>query len=337
MAERRSILHVLPSPYYGAASNSCFTVRDDLGALFTTDIVLVSDFEGYDADWKQGFEYLSMRCSSIRTYASADDIPEDLAEMAGAAYCIEYDPDRTKRSDGSPAVPGAGRSVLWEMNGPSERRPGDGEALVSSLYAKPGRGVYPMIISGKLKSIAGSMSRPTVGVLFSPFEDVWFRDRADVLACAAIRASREGGRVIVSDTVAHFPLPSAEALAEERKVQLTRLKWCVGHEWKVGAICDVAVCPLPSNGGFPFVMATCMSEGRACVGVYDGEAPDCFVKDSVNAFTCHSNDLDGLASRIWWLLGNRRQLETMATNAQLSSYFYDKDSCLPPFRGALFG
>ena len=331
--DRHSILHVLSSPYYGAGTNACFTIRDDLGSLFTTDVVLVSDPENVsDKDWRQAVEYIRIRCSSLRIYPSYDDVPEDIGDRADMLFGIEYDPDRSVLSKSK------GRKLLWSIHRGVSFDPGD--AIVeSAMNPSPDRdGLYPMVISGRLKSVAGIKSRRTVGVVFSPFQDAWFRDRADVFACAAIRAVKEGGRVMVSNTVAGFPLPSAEELAKERKVELVRCKWCPGHEWKVGAVCDVVVAPLPSNGGFPFVLATCMAEGRACIGVYDGdEPPECFVKDSTNALLCHSNDLGGIASRAWWLLSNPEKANAIATNAQILGYFYDKDYCLPKLRRDMFG
>lgn len=341
-SDRHSVMHVIPDPYYGVRTNACFTIRDDLSRLLTTDVVLLSDLSNAEGrDWRAAVEAIRTRASSLRIYGSADDVPEDLCDTASVLFGIEYDPELCRRSDGSSVLgpPDGPRRVLWDILVPYGGEASGNEVRESALNAVPGGGsLCPMIISGRLKSVAGIKSRRTVGVVFSPFHDVAFAASADLVASSAARAAGPGGRVIASDSASHFPLPAAEAIAEERGVELARCRWCPGHEWKVGAVCDVVVAPLPSDGGFPFVLATCMAEGRACIGAYDGDSPpECFAEDSVNSLLCGLGDADGLASRARWLLDNPGKARALATNAQIGAYFYDKDFCLPRLRRDLFG
>ena len=327
MHERYAVVHDMAAPYYGAVVNAFSSIRNDM-PCFSHVVVCRSPFgDEVEEAWVNAVKDLRARCDQLYLM-DPDDPSEGLYDDLSAFAVVKYD---SRLGCTHP------RMLDWGIESAAHpSRPYTAFNPSPEPSTEDSRKIYPMTIVGRLKSVAGVSSVRTVGVLFSPFSPQSLAVRTDAesmkeQAARALSDTGPAGRVLCSSSV-------SSDKRESGGIETRDVKWCIGHEWKVGAICDVVVASLPSDGSFPFVLTSCMAEGRACVAVYDGnDPPPCYVKDSVNALVCSAKEEDGVYNRVKWLLSNPDKALALATNAQVSSWFLDRDPNLIKVRRVLTG
>jgi hypothetical protein len=217
-----------------------------------------------------------------------------------------------------------GRSVRWDLGG----SPGSEITAVPWMDGRDGSvRVAPMLDHCHLVGICGRVTRPTAGVLWDPHSE----DGEALSECASgLAGAMPASHRLVVTADPSFPVRRPEAGAE-----VAEEGWRIGFDWMFGSLCSAVVC----DGGcrrYPFMLASCMAMGKACVALCpEGLPRPGFARHAVTCLVASSPG--EAASMASWLLEDRNsgKAQRLGAAARAASASEDKDAAMAALRGVL--
>lgn len=308
--DRGAIAHVFDGPWYGPAENAFNTFNKDLpefSHLFVDVSPLRDGFEP-DAEWCEA-------TGAVQQRADQHVVPHGSMEEAleGAYAAILYDADVV--------VPDGVRSVRWTFDG----RQAD---ITAVPWISPGERVPPLLDYDRLIGMAGRVTKPTIGVFWDPHSEEPLHEAARL----ALDAAPEGSRVVYTESGDVVGAGAGGIVAPEGREAVGK-RWEIGFDWMYCSLCD-AVVARAGDMRYPFLLASSMAMGKACVAVSAGGPLPPFVRDRVTCLVAGS--CGEAASMAAWLLSRPEKARRIGAAAQFAVATEDKDGATLSLRRILF-